>query len=183
MIEGLLRRLLYLVSRGRITRVDDAGNAQLLQVRVAADWLQDKLPRMAEYGFQSNPPAGSDAVLLFLAGNTSDGVVIATGSQQYRLKGLASGEVAISDNSGQKVYLSAAGIRIEGGSLPIQINSSSTVTIAASGGCNVSSDLTVTGIVRATNFATSGLPSYTAHTHNMLSGGIAGHTSPPDAGT
>src|SRR5581483_6754840 len=72
-------------------------------------------PSLAEYGFQSLPPAGSDVVLLCLAGDHTEGVIVATGNQTYRMRGLADGEVAISDDKGQFVYLSADGIRIDGG--------------------------------------------------------------------
>lgn len=48
---------------------------------------------------------------------------------------------------------------------------------------NITGALNVTQKVTALDFSTSGLPSYIIHTHNMLVGGLPGHTSPPDAGT
>lgn len=173
-LAQIWRRLLHVVGRGRALLVDDAGAVQVLQVRLGADWVQDRLPRLAEYGFQSVPPAGSDAVLLFLGGNTSDGVVIATGSQTFRLKGLASGEVAISDNAGQKVYLSAAGIRIEGAGLPIEITTSAAMTLNAAT-LEVNADTTFTGTVHANGHA---IDETHIHLGGTLTGGKTGVVTP-----
>jgi phage baseplate assembly protein V len=174
-IRELANRVLHLVSRGRLQFVDDSASVQKVQVRVIADVLQDNVPRLAEYGFQSSPPPDSDAVLLYLAGNPSDGVVIATGNQQFRLRSLKSGEVAISDNQGRKVYLSDAGIRIEGASSPIQINTSSTLTINASGGATLNGNLAVVG-----NTTFTGQVSANGHrideTHKHTGGTISGLT-------
>lgn len=167
-LRSLANRLLHIVSRGRLQFVDDAAAVQKVQVRVIGDVLQDNVPRMSEYGFQSSPPIDSDAVLLYLAGNPSDGVVIATGNQQYRLRNLQPGEVAISDNRGQKVYLSASGIRIEGTSL----------TINASGGATLNGNLTVNG-----NTSFAGQVSANGHriddTHQHTGGTFSGLTGAP----
>ena len=125
-----MKRLRLLVMRGRVQLVDDSGAAQLMQVKVQNGWTQDRVPRLAEYGLHSNPPAGSDVTLLFIGGNPSDAVVIATGHQQYRLH-LQPGEVAISDDKGQKVHLSATGIRIDGAALPIEVKTTGNVKIDA----------------------------------------------------
>lgn len=121
-----MTRLRLLVMRGRVELVDDSGPAQLVQVKVLKGWTQDKVPRLAEYGLHSNPPAGADAVLLFLAGNPGDGVVIATGHQQYRLH-LQPGEVALSDDQGQVVKLSRTGVEITA-PLGLRITGDVTVT-------------------------------------------------------
>ena len=130
MWQDLLTRLRLLVMRGRVQIVDDAGPAQLVQVQVLKGWTQDKVPRLGEYGLHSCPPVGADVVMLYLGGNPSDGVVIATGHQQYRLH-LQPGEVAISDDKGQKVHLSATGIRIDGAALPIEVKTTGNVKIDA----------------------------------------------------
>lgn len=123
-IARLWRRVLLTIGRGRISSVLDSGQVQRVQVKAGADETIDGVPRLAEYGFQSNPPVDSDGILLFLAGDRSNGVVIACGSQKYRMRGLQTGEVAISDDKGQSVYLSAAGIVVNGGGLPINITNS-----------------------------------------------------------
>lgn len=127
--ERLWRRLLLAVGRGRIASVDDAGQVQKMQVKLGSDETIDAIPRLAEYGFQSRPPVGSDAVLIFVAGERSNGVVIACGNQTFRMRSLESGEVAISDDKGQSVHLSADGIKVNGGGLPVNITNTPQVTI------------------------------------------------------
>ena len=106
----LITRLRLLVMRGRVQIVDDAGAAQLVQVKIQTGWVQDKVPRLAEYGLHSNPPAGPTQCCSFWAA-TRRRVVIATGHQQYRLH-LLPGEVALADDQGQVVKLSRSGIEI-----------------------------------------------------------------------
>lgn len=117
-LQRLWRRVLYTVGRGVIRLVADAGNVQIVQVRLGQLETRDNTPRLAEYGFTSNPPPGSDAVLLFIAGDRSNGVVVATGHQASRLKGLVPGEAALYDDLGQFVRLTRTGIVI---SSPLKI--------------------------------------------------------------
>lgn len=144
------------LGRGRLTRIDDSGATQLVQVQLSQNETRDRTPRLAEYGFQSNPPAGSDAVAVFIGGNRSNGVVIACGSQQYRMRNLASGEVAISDNRGQSVYLTASGIVINGGGLPVKVTNTPEITLDAptvhcTGNVNVDGNVTSGQSITAAN--------------------------------
>lgn len=111
-LSALWRRVSAMVGRGRVTLVDDSKAVQLAQIQFGGKDVHDDLPNVSHYGLQSNPPAGTDAVALFVNGERTAGVVVATGNQTYRLKGLASGEVALSDDKGQQVYLTATGIRV-----------------------------------------------------------------------
>lgn len=111
-LERLWRRLLHAVGRGRVTLVQDGGPVQVIQAQLHASAVRDAIPRLAEYGLASRPPAGADAVVLCIGGNTSDMVVIATGHQTYRLRNLGDGEVALHDDKGQSIELRAAGIVI-----------------------------------------------------------------------
>lgn len=127
-MENLFWSLMRSLGRGRLTRIDDTGPVQLVQMQLSAGETRDKTPRLAEYGFQSHPPAGADAVALFLGGDRTNGFVIACNHQQYRVRGLASGEVCVSDDKGQSVLLSAAGIVVNGGGLPVLITNTPQVT-------------------------------------------------------
>lgn len=128
-IERLYRRVLMVVGRGRIKTGRDDGPAQMLQVRLGPLETIDNLPRLSEYGFNSMPPVDTDAIVLFSGGNRSDGVIIATGSQTYRMRSLQTGEVAISDDQGQSVYLTRTGIVINGAGFPIQVTNAPSVTL------------------------------------------------------
>lgn len=127
----LWRRVLVLVGRGRITAVNDAGDVQLAQARLSGSEVQDDMPRFGQYGLSCNPPAGTDCVAIFVGGDRTNGVIIATNNQTFRMKALESGEVALSDDKGQSVYLSATGIRIDGGGLPISVENAPAIGLWA----------------------------------------------------
>jgi phage baseplate assembly protein V len=138
-LTRLWRRMLMAIGAGRITQVDDSRSAQVMQVQLGQDELKDDTPRLAEYGFVSNPPIGSDAVVLFIAGERTNGVVVATNNQTVRMTGLASGEVAIHDDKGRFVYLSAAGIHVQGKDDPITVETTGPITARASGDIDATS--------------------------------------------
>jgi phage baseplate assembly protein V len=118
-LNRLARRILMVLTRGSIALVDDSKSVQMLQVRVNGLELIPDVPRFAEYGFTSNPPGGTQAIVGFKNGDRNDGIVIATSNAKFRMTALATGEVAIHDDKGQSVYLSAAGIIVNGGGNPI----------------------------------------------------------------
>lgn len=131
MAERLYSRLLMVVGRGRVTTSDDSGNVQVLQVRLGQDEVRDGTPRLAEYGLTSVPPIGSDAIVIFIGGDRSAGVAVATGNQGARPKGLAVGEVAIHDDQGQMVHITRSGITIKGAGKPVTIQDTPKVRIEA----------------------------------------------------
>jgi phage baseplate assembly protein V len=122
------RRLLLMLTRGKITLVDDTQPVQTMQLQLNALELIPDIPRFAEFGFTSNPPLGTQAIVGFKNGDRADGIVIATSNAKYRMTALATGEVAIHDDKGQSVYLSASGITINGGGLPMSISNTPEVT-------------------------------------------------------
>lgn len=138
-IERLWHRVRMIVGRSRITSVDDSGVIQRVQVRLTAYELMDGAMRVAEYGFQSNPPVGTDAVSVHLSGERSLAVVIGTNNQTFRMRGLASGEVAISDDKGRFVLLGAVGIQVQGKDDPVQVETTSTLTAIAGSDIDVTS--------------------------------------------
>ncbi|ABE29930.1 bacteriophage Mu Gp45 family protein [Paraburkholderia xenovorans LB400] len=109
------------LAQGLVKLVNDSAGIQFMQVKFNPLQTIDNLPRCAEYGLTSNPPEDSDAVVAFAGGDRSNGVVIATGNAKYRMRQLSTGEVAIHDNIGQSVYLTAEGIVINGGGNPLTV--------------------------------------------------------------
>lgn len=140
MSDGLARlwsRLRLAIGRGRTTQVDDSTAAQVHQVRMGADELRDATPRVAEYGFVSNPPPGTDVIVVFIAGERTNGVIVGTNNQTLRMRNLASGEVAIHDDKGRFVLLGAAGIHVQGKDDPITVETTSDITATAGGDVSV----------------------------------------------
>jgi phage gp45-like len=128
MMNELYWRLQRLLGRGRGRVTSDDGPIQMVQVELNALETRDDIPNVQQFGFASYPPDGFLAIVSFLGGDRTSGAVVATSHQKYRFK-LKPGEVAISDDKGQSIYLSAQGIRIEGADLPIEINGAPTVTV------------------------------------------------------
>jgi phage baseplate assembly protein V len=180
-LNRLGRRILLLMARGAIALVDDTKGVQTLQVRLNALELIPDVPRYAEYGFTSNPPAGTQALVAFKNGDRNDGFVIATSNAKYRMTALATGEVAIHDSRGQSVYLTEAGIVVNGGGNPITFTNAPEV-IADTPLLKCKGDIldnyetntrTVAGMRQVAN----------AHTHpvpNVQLGGPGTTTSPPN---
>jgi phage baseplate assembly protein V len=131
-IQRLHQRLLHAIGRGRVTTGNDSGPVQTQQIKLGADEIKDKVPRLAEFGLTSMPPVGSDAVLVFIGGDRSNGAIVATGHQASRPKGLKPGETMLYSQDGKSIYLTAAGgIVVEAKGQTVTVNNASTVTINA----------------------------------------------------
>lgn len=91
--------------RGKITLVISGEPIQRVQLSGLADETLQDLEHLQEYGFASNPPSGSDAVIIPLGGSSSHGVVVCTQHGSYRIKNLKSGETAIFNSDGAKIVL------------------------------------------------------------------------------
>lgn len=91
--------------RGKIARVKAAGGVQQIQVEgLEGETVQD-LEHAENFGFTSNPPAGSDCVVVPLGGKTSHGIIVTTTNGAYRITGLAEGETAVYNADGAKMVL------------------------------------------------------------------------------
>ena len=148
-IARLWSRIRMLVGRSRLMLVDDSQAIQTVQLRLLADETRDQALRAAEYGFCSNPPDGTDAISLHMAGERGIVVVIATNNQTFRMRGLATGEVAIHDDKGRFVYLSAAGIHVQGKDDPILVETTSDITARAGGDVVATAGGSITGTATA----------------------------------
>ena len=120
MIEQLHRamaplkgRLQMMIGRAVIAVVNDARQAQALQIELLADEVQDEVERFQGYGFSSHPHDGAEAIAVAVGGTRSHLVVVQVEDRRYRLKNMAAGEVAIFDDLGQIVHLKRDRIHIE----------------------------------------------------------------------
>ena len=113
LLDQVARRIGMMVGRGTIANVDDNAQAQALQVELLADEAQDGVEKFGGYGFTAVPHPGGEALVVFVGGLRSHGVVVATEDRRYRPRGLRPGEVALYDDLGQMVKLGRDGIEIE----------------------------------------------------------------------
>jgi phage baseplate assembly protein V len=131
-ITQLFIRLRGLFGRGRVTFVDDSGPVQVVQIKTNLLAVSDDRYRVAEFGFTSNPPIGSDVLTLHVAGDISAGAVFATNHQPSRPTGLQTGETMLYSQDGKQIYMTAAGgIVVNANSQPVTVNGATTVTIVA----------------------------------------------------
>ncbi|MFM9902131.1 MAG: phage baseplate assembly protein V [Polaromonas sp.] len=176
MMERLAARLRGMVSRAVVGLVNDATKLQSVQVTVLADQVADDAEHFQHYGYTSVPHPGAEGVALAVGGSTGHTVVVNVDDRRYRIKGLASGEVALYDDLGHVVHLTRTGIVIRGAGHPVTITGTPLLRVEA--------DIEATGQI--TDLCNSGAArsmaqmrdSHTAHTHNE-NNNLGGSTSQP----
>lgn len=130
MLRQLGRRVAMMIGLGKITGYGDAGGIQKLQYQTPLE-VRGNTPRMAEFGFSSGLPVGTDVVLAYLGGDRSSAVIVASNNQQYRQSGLKSGETLIYNQWGMFVKLTENGIEVEAKGKPVTVANATTVTVTA----------------------------------------------------
>jgi len=108
-IKPLKDRVFLMAGKAIIAAVNDASVIQEAQIKVMKGESMERVPRIQDFGFTSNPPAGSEAIVLALGGNRENLVIIATENRNVRMKNLASGETAIYTDDGTYIVLKKAG--------------------------------------------------------------------------
>jgi phage gp45-like len=126
-IAPLQRKIMLMIGRAVLTTINDTDGYQKLQISLLSGDVSDDALRLQNYGFTSVPKAGADAILVCVGGSHDNGIVIACDDKRYRLKGLASGEVAIYTDEGDKIHLKR-GNNIEITTTLLKVNGKLTVT-------------------------------------------------------
>ncbi len=106
----IMRRVQMSVGRALIAAVNSSLQTQLVQLNLLAGETSGQLEQFQEYGFASVPFAQAEAAVVFVNGDRSHGLVIATQDRRYRLTTLVGGEVALYDDQGQAVTLKRTGV-------------------------------------------------------------------------
>lgn len=117
--SGMSRGLSNLLARAVVRGLNTATKCQMLQIEMAGGEGKSDIEHMEPYGFTAAPHTGAEAVAAYFDGDRSHGVVLVVSDRRYRIKGLASGEVAVYDDQGQSVTLTRAGIVVDGAGKPI----------------------------------------------------------------
>ena len=108
----------------------DSGGTQSVQYQTPLEVASAH--RVAEFGFSSGLPVGSDVVLAFLGGDRSSPVVIATNHQGYRHADLLAGESVIYNQWGLNILLTENGIVIDAKEQDVTVNNARNLTATAS---------------------------------------------------
>jgi phage gp45-like len=188
-LDRLYRRVLMGVAPVLITATNDTGPIHKAQIRVNdTPETIDNVGVMQIYGLASHAMTGSDATAVFIHGHRDNPVIVATGNQQHRLRGLQPGEVALYDNNGTVVKLAAGGnieitctgaVKITAPSVTIAAKDGGNATVTLTGDLKVSGQITAAGDVHAGD--SSGLAGTGA---SPTIGGVTlswSQTGPPDS--
>jgi phage gp45-like len=69
---------------------------------------------------------------VFIGGDRSNGVIVATNHQETRPRGLQTGETMIYTQDGKQIYLTASGgIKVAANGQPVEVDNATVVTITA----------------------------------------------------
>jgi phage gp45-like len=112
-VQGIRDRIAMMVGRGVLAALEaDAGLMRANLTGIGAEEVLDGREYVLDYGMSSRAHPGAEALMLFLAGLRSNGVVVRLFDRRYTIA-LEYGEVALHDDLGQKVHLTRTGIVAE----------------------------------------------------------------------
>jgi len=111
-IAPIKRKIALTVGRGLLLAIKDSEGLQQVQLTLLADEVKDQVELMGHFGFTSNSPIGSEAVMLSVGGNREHGIIIATEHRDKRLKDVASGDSATYNGNGKYVWLKGDDIEL-----------------------------------------------------------------------
>lgn len=168
-------RIMNMIGRCVLAAVTDSKKLQEVKVTILEGETKEEIEHFQNYGFTSNAPGNSEGLALSLNGNRDHTVVINIDNREFRLKSLASGEVAMYSKFGNKIIMKADG-SIEEACAGKTINSSGDVNVN-SGHVKMSGQQTVKEDINITdqNTSISSIKSiFNNHTHPGDSGGTTG---------
>ena len=165
----MMRRILAnLIGVGSVGPVDDGGTTQTMQVTEGAagsgfgDRVIDKVLRIAEFGFSSNPPTGSQVLMIRRGGDRSCSIIIGTSHLPSRPTGLQPGETSFYNNFEMSITLTENGPVIDCGGKPIIIQNTSGMHVEGP----ITSDDDITALNSSQPLAMSTIRStFDTHTH------------------
>jgi phage baseplate assembly protein V len=108
--EHLIRSL---VQRGTVSSVDASRKMQTMDLRLRSGHRPSQVEHWEQVGFTYHPQAGAEVLVAAVNGDPDHVVVINAADRRYRITGIASGELAIHDDQGQKVHFMRNQVRIE----------------------------------------------------------------------
>lgn len=115
LMAPIWRRMMMLIGRCVITVINDRTGIQSMQIKVLNGEVLDNVERFQDYGFTSVPLPGSEGFAVFASGLRSHGLIVKVDNREYRLKGLANGEVAVYTDEdrqghGHRIHLRRGGV-------------------------------------------------------------------------
>lgn len=190
-LNPITSRVRGMIVRGVIKMVNDKAKIQRIQASLLAGELKDGLEHYQEYGFSTNPPAGTEALVVFCGGSRNNGVIVATGDRVFRIKELQPGEVALYTDEGDVIKL-GRNRKIQVNTLHLEVNAAEDVaynTKRFAVNATESASFTTPSLSTSADFSAEGdvkdkkstmqamRDTYNPHTHKGDSGGTTGTPS------
>ena len=143
-----------MLSRAVVSAKDGSRRLRTLQTTHLFGEVREDVEHFEPYGFTSEPHVDAEVLAVSLDGNRDHTIAAIVTDRRYRPVSLADGEVVVFDDLGRKVYLSRAGIVVEGVSSPITVHTTASVevdapTVHMTGNLVVDGNVTVGGNVTA----------------------------------
>lgn len=92
LLRPLKTRIANSIASAVVQNVDDSAKIQILQLGVLDGEDVDDCQRMQEFGFNSVPLPGAEAVVIFPNGDRGNGYVVCVGDRRHRPEGWEPGE-------------------------------------------------------------------------------------------
>lgn len=127
-LQPIRDRLAMMVGRGVLAALEADGGLMRAGIEGIDDEVLGERDYVLDYGISTRPHPGAEALMLFLAGLRSNGVVVRLYDRRYTIS-LEYGEVAIHDDLGQKVHLTRTGI-VATSPLDITVEAGETLRLA-----------------------------------------------------
>lgn len=102
--------IMLLTGKAVITLVDDTKDIQEVQLSALAGETLSRVPRVQNFGFASNPPKDSEAIIVSLGAQRENVVVVTADNRKVRFKNLAPGECAVYTDDGTVIHLKKGGL-------------------------------------------------------------------------
>uniref|UniRef100_A0A6M3IUZ5 Putative baseplate assembly protein n=1 Tax=viral metagenome TaxID=1070528 RepID=A0A6M3IUZ5_9ZZZZ len=94
-LAPLERKIYLLIGRAILAAVNNGESTQKVQITGMYNETMTDVERVQEYGLESYPRKGAEAIVAFLNGKQSRGLILKIGDRRYRLSDLVEGEVAL----------------------------------------------------------------------------------------
>jgi phage gp45-like len=124
--NSLLNRLYGLFRMARVTLFNEGATPRQIQVVTATGETEDEIPHYQPAGLRSKPTKGQ-AVLISRGGHRRNSMCILVDMGIAGEDYLQAGDVSLDDYRRLKIWLSATGIIVDGGGLPVTFTNASKI--------------------------------------------------------
>lgn len=124
-----MQALKNMIGRAILNLINDAAATQTVTLEAQAGDVHDEVELFQPFGFSAHPPVGSEAVVVFVAGNHDHPIALCAEHKGTRRNNLAEGEAAVYNLWGHHITLYKDKCVIE---TPVfEVNAKQSVTIKA----------------------------------------------------